>query len=203
MMAGVEPHDRTSRTLRPDPPGRCDAFPCPGRRAVVLGAVAGLLSGSGAWAAGRPEPFLRLRHASTGEALSSRFERWGRLDPRQVRRLEWFMRDWREGRSMPIDPMLLRILACIRHFAVREGHEGEIVLHSGFRTRKTNDMLRRAGLGAARNSLHLQAKAADISLEGLRPSLVAAAARRAGLGGVGQYPGFVHVDTGHLRHWTG
>ena len=202
-MAGAGPHDRTSRTHRPDPPGRRDAVPCPGRRALVLGAVAGLLSGSAAWAADRPEPFLSLRHASTGETLSSRFERRGRLDRAQARRLEWFMRDWREGRSMPVDPMLLRFLACIRHFAVREGHDGEIVLHSGFRTKSTNDMLRRAGLGAARNSLHLVAKAADISLAGIRPSIVAAAARRAGLGGVGRYRGFVHVDTGRPRHWTG
>ena len=179
------------------------------RRAVVLGAVAGLLSGlaAGARAAGLPdpdpEPFLRLRHAQTGEVLSSRFERRGRLDPAQARRLEWFMRDWREGRSMPVDPDLLRFLARLRHAAVLEGHEGEILLHSGFRTRKTNEMLRRAGKGAAANSLHLRAKAADISMPGLRPSRLARAARRTGLGGVGLYPGFVHVDTGRPRHWTG
>lgn len=115
-MAGAGPHDRTSRTHRPGPPGRRDVPPCPGRRAAVLGAVALMLSGSAAWAAGRPAPFLELRHASTGEVLSSRFERRGRLDQAQARRLEWFMRDWREGRSMPVDPALLRFLACIRHF---------------------------------------------------------------------------------------
>lgn len=179
------------------------------RRAVVLGAVAGLLSGlaAGARAAGLPdpdpEPFLLLRHVQTGEVLSSRFERWGRLNPDEARRLEWFMRDWREGRSMPVDPDLLRFLARLRHAAVLEGHEGEILLHSGFRTRKTNEMLRRAGKGAAANSLHLRSKAADISLPGLRPSRLARAARRTGLGGVGLYSGFVHVDTGHPRHWTG
>ncbi|MYA89728.1 MAG: DUF882 domain-containing protein [Boseongicola sp. SB0662_bin_57] len=202
-MAGAGSHGRTSRTHRPDPPGRRDDPPCSKRRALVLGAVAGFLPGSAAWAAGRPEPFLKLRHASTGEVLSSRFERWGRLVPAQARRLEWFMRDWREGVSMPIDPVLLQFLACIRHFAVHEGHEGEIVLHSGFRTKGTNDMLRRAGKGAARNSLHLQAKAADISMEGIPPSRLAAAARRTGLGGVGRYRGFVHVDAGRPRHWTG
>ena len=178
------------------------------RRAVVLGAAAGLLSGLAAGARAAklpdptPEPFLRLRHAQTGEVLSSRFERWGRLDPVQARRLEWFMRDWREGRSMPVDPDLLRFLARLRHAAVLEGHAGEILLHSGFRTRKTNEMLRRAGMGAATNSLHLRAKAADISLPGLRPAHLARTARRTGLGGVGLYSGFVHVDTGPPRHWT-
>ena len=178
------------------------------RRAVVLGAAAGLLSGLAPARAAKPpdptpEPFLVLRHVQTGEVLSSRFERRGRLDPAQARRLEWFMRDWREGQSMPVDPDLLRFLAHLRHAAILEGHEGEILLHSGFRTRKTNEMLRRAGMGAAANSLHLRAKAADISLPGLRPSRLARAARRTGLGGVGLYSSFVHVDTGRPRHWTG
>ena len=179
------------------------------RRAVVLGAVAGMMSGiaAGARAATLPDPvaesFLRLRHAQTGEVLSSRFEYLGRLDPVQARRLEWFMRDWREGRSMPVDPDLLRFLARLGHATVLEGHDGEIVLHSGFRTRKTNEMLRRASKGAAANSLHLRAKAADISLAGLRPAQLAGTARRMGLGGVGLYSGFVHVDTGRPRHWTG
>ena len=181
---------------------RRDAVSCPVRRAMVLGAAAGILSGTAAWtnAADPPEPFLRLRHANTGEALASRFEIRGRPDPAEARRLEWFMRDWREGRSMPVDPMLLRFLASIRHLAVLDGHTGEIVLHSGFRTPETNEMLRRAGAGAAKNSLHLQAKAADISLEGIPPSRLAAAARGTGLGGVGRYRGFVHVDTGPPRH---
>ncbi|MDE0521923.1 MAG: DUF882 domain-containing protein [Boseongicola sp.] len=179
------------------------------RRAFVLGAAAGVLSGPAAFAKAAgpsgpaPEPFLRLCHACTGEVLSSRFERRGRPDPVEARRLEWFMRDWREGRSMPVDPALLRFLACIRHFAVLEGHEGEILVHSGFRTPETNEMLRRTGVPAARNSLHLQAKAADISVAGIPPSRLAAAARRTGLGGVGRYTSFVHVDSGRPRHWIG
>ena len=179
------------------------------RRAVVLGGVAGILFGSAADARAAnplkpaPEPFLRLRHAQTGEVMSARFERWGRLDPSEAHRLKWFMRDWREDRSMPVDPDLLRFLARLRHMAVMEGHDDEILLHSGFRTRKTNEMLRRPGKGAAVNSLHLRAKAADISLAGLRPARLASMARRTGLGGVGLYSGFVHVDTGRPRHWIG
>lgn len=160
-------HDRTghARPLR-----RC---------AVILGAIARFLSGVAANIRAAslpepaPEPFLRLRHAQTCEILSSRCERWGRLDPAQMRRLEWFMHDWREGRSMPVAPLLFRFVARLRHAAVLEGHEGEILLRSGFRTRKTNEKPRRAGMGAATNSLHLRAKAADISLPGLRQAHLA------------------------------
>ena len=202
----AQPSEQVQDERKQDGASRHDGRACQARpmkrRAVVLGAVAGLMPGLAAGARAAklpdpvPEPFLVLRHVQTGEVLSSRFERWERLDPAQARRLEWFMRDWREGRSMPVDPDLLRFLAHIRHAAVLEGHEGEILLHSGFRTRKTNEMLRRAGIRAAANSLHLRAKAADISMPGLRPSRLARAARRTGLGGVGLYSGFVHVDTG-------
>ena len=171
------------------------------RRTLVRHAVVWFLSGPSAWAVDRPEPFLRLRHTSTLDVLSSRFERWGRLDPVQARRLERFMRGWREGRSMSVDSMLLRFLVCIRHFAVREGHGVRYSFIPVSRDRPTTCCA--AGLAAARNSLHLKAKAADISIAGLSPSRIAAAARRTGMGGVGRYRGFVHVDTGLPRHWSG
>ena len=144
------------------------------RRTFIRGAVAWFLSGPSAWAVDRPEPFLRLRHANARAVLSFRFERRGLLDPAVARRLNWFVRDWRAGRSMPVDPTPFRFLACIRHFAFGESHEVEIHLLSGFRTCKANDMLRRAGLGAARNLLHLEVKAAEISIAGLSRSRIAA-----------------------------
>lgn len=190
-------HDRTghARPLR-----RC---------AVILGAIAGFLSGVAANIRAAslpepaPEPFLRLRHAQTCEILSSRCERWGRLDPAQMRRLEWFMRDWREGRSMPVAPLLLRFVARLRHAAVLEGHEGEILLRSGFRTRKTNEKPCRAGMGPrlGRDELAAPASIGGRHLaSGTAASTPGHTAWRTALGGVGPYPGYLHVDTGRPRH---
>jgi hypothetical protein len=53
---------------------------------------------------------------------------------------------------------------------------------------------RKPGRGTSRKSFHVRGMAADIAVEGLKPIEVRAAAIRAGAGGVGLYPGFVHVD---------
>lgn len=149
-------------------------------------------------------PELRLFNANTGERIFCPFWRDGSFLDRELRRLDWFMRDWREDVARPIDRDLLWALAAIREAAMRDGHDGEIRFLSGFRTRQTNDMLRRAGLAAVRNSLHVRARAVDFSLPGIPVGSVSRYARWLELGGVGHYPeGFVHIDTGSPRHWNG
>ena len=128
------------------------------RRAFVAGlaaGTAGILAGPASGQVinlSRPvvKPYLRLRHATTGEVMSSRFETNGRLDAVQARRLDWFMRDWREREAARTDPDLFRFLAALRHLAVQDGASGEFLFYSGFRTKRTNDMLRRTGFGVAR-----------------------------------------------------
>jgi uncharacterized protein YcbK (DUF882 family) len=74
---------------------------------------------------------------------------------------------------------------------------------SGYRSAATNAMLRRAGRGVARGSLHVQAKAIDIRIPETPLTALRDAARALRLGGVGYYPGsgFVHVDVGRVRVW--
>ena len=62
---------------------------------------------------------------------------------------------------------------------------------------------RRAVAGVAKYSLHMEGKAIDIRLPGVRLSRLREAALDLKLGGVGYYPGsdFVHVDTGRVRAW--
>lgn len=149
-------------------------------------------------------PELRLLNANTGERISSAFWRDGKFLDLELRRLDWFMRDWREGISRAVDRDLLWALAAIREAAMRDGHDGEIRFLSGYRTRETNEMLRRAGLAAVRNSLHVGARAVDFSLPGIPVGSVSRYARWLEIGGVGHYPeGFVHIDTGSPRHWYG
>jgi uncharacterized protein YcbK (DUF882 family) len=75
-----------------------------------------------------------------------------------------------------------------------------LVVTSGYRTRETNDAIE----GAARNSMHLYGKAADIYVDGLSMrNLFDACWSRAISGGIGYYDDHVHLDTGERRWWVG
>ena len=79
------------------------------------------------------------------------------------------------------------------------------VLLSGYRTAKTNAMLRRYSRNVARNSLHIKGQAADLRLASRSVKQLAQAARSCRAGGVGTYyrSNFVHMDCGDIRSWGG
>ncbi|MBC6406897.1 MAG: YcbK family protein [Rhodobacteraceae bacterium] len=79
------------------------------------------------------------------------------------------------------------------------------VLLSGYRTAKTNAMLRRYSRNVARNSLHIKGQAADLRLASRSVKQLAQAARFCRAGGVGTYyrSNFVHMDCGDIRAWGG
>src|ERR671918_512123 len=78
-----------------------------------------------------------------------------------------------------------------------------LLVTSGYRTQATNERLRRHGIDAARNSFHLRGRAVDIQLPGIEPRVMARLGLLLGLGGVGVYATFVHLDTGEPRMWQG
>jgi uncharacterized protein YcbK (DUF882 family) len=78
-----------------------------------------------------------------------------------------------------------------------------ILVTSGYRTATTNERLRRQGIDAARNSFHLRGHAVDIQISGVAPASMAELGLLLGLGGVGMYASFVHLDTGPRRTWNG
>ena len=149
-------------------------------------------------------PELRLWNANTGDRMSVTFFRDGAYDEQAIRRINWFMRDWRQSQIKPMSRNLFWGLAAISEAAMRDGHNGEVRFLSGFRSKKTNDMLRRNGGGAAKFSLHIKAKAVDFSFPGIPVKHVSTYAKWLEFGGVGHYPGsFTHIDTGEVRTWTG
>jgi uncharacterized protein YcbK (DUF882 family) len=75
-----------------------------------------------------------------------------------------------------------------------------LVITSGFRTVQTNA----ATEGAARNSMHLYAKAADMYVDGVSTrDLFDVCWSRSISGGIGYYDTHVHLDSGTRRWWTG
>lgn len=195
-----------------------------GRRDVLRtlggGLVLPLLSGCGMGHEALPDPsrpgsrldsvmrvtdsYLDVTNANTGERLALRFIDDGNYDRRAMRRLNWLFRDWREDRDPEIDPRIYWALAALSDAARREGHSGRITLVSGYRTKRTNNMLRSQGKGAASNSYHTRRRAADIRVEGVPMEQVADYAEWLQVGGVGRYPGssFTHVDSGPTRTWS-
>ncbi len=143
---------------------------------------------------------LDLVHTHTGEELSLAFLAGGPYAPDALDRVNHFLRDFRTGEVHPIDPALLDILATVRG---RLGSAEPFHVISGYRSRATNEMLRRTRGGQARNSLHIQGKAVDVRLPGVPLIRLRDAGLAIGRGGVGHYPSsdFVHLDTGRVRRW--
>jgi uncharacterized protein YcbK (DUF882 family) len=142
-----------------------------------------------------------LRHAHTGERVDTTFWQRGAYDQQEIARLNAFMRDWRTDEIVGIDPKLYDVIWSIGQSI---GRDPEFTVLSGYRSRTTNEMLIRTGhTGVARDSLHIQGRAMDITLPGQHISTLRDAALALQAGGVGYYPSsnFIHVDTGGVRNW--
>jgi uncharacterized protein YcbK (DUF882 family) len=121
--------------------------------------------------------------------------------PEALAEISRFLRDFRTGDVHPIDPDLLDALYALR---TRAGDRGTYEIISAYRSPRTNEMLRNSGGGGvAKRSLHMEGKAIDVRLTGVRTSRLREEALALHVGGVGYYPDsdFVHVDTGRVRQW--
>ncbi len=143
---------------------------------------------------------LSFRHLHTGEKLRATYFADGRYIEEELRAIDYVLRDWRTGEVKHIDPKLLDLLYLLR---LELDSAAPYHVIGGYRSKKTNEMLRRMGRGAAKKSLHLQGKAVDFRLPGRRLALVRKAAVALRGGGVGYYPrsNFLHLDTGPVRYW--
>lgn len=93
-----------------------------------------------------------------------------------------------------IDTLLVYYLQKIRE------HFGRPVrIHSAYRTPAYNKKV-----GGAQESQHVLGKAADIKIDGIEPKRIYDYAHSIGVGGLGLYPTFVHIDcrVGRAR-WNG
>ena len=125
-----------------------------------------------------------------------------------------------DGTEYPAEWIATRLRPlCVALEVIRAecGHRAVTIL-SGYRTEAHNAALRDAdgsGSGVAKNSQHIQGRAADITVEGMAPSDVHATvlrlveSKQIAIGGLGLYRGWIHVDIrerpedGHLAVWNG
>jgi len=145
---------------------------------------------------------LSFHHVHTGEDITVTFKRNGRYDEAALKKLDWFMRDWRREQETHMDPHLFDLL----WEAYREvGANEPVQVVCGYRSPGTNAMLRARSSGVAQFSQHINGNAIDFYIPGVPLAAVRAEGLRLQRGGVGFYPTsgspFVHMDTGTIRHW--
>ena len=143
---------------------------------------------------------VSLINNRTAERLNTVYWIEGDYVPEAIEAVNYVLRDWRQNEVMHIDRNVVDIIAAT-HNLLDTGEPFEIV--SGYRSPKTNAMLRAKSRGVARNSYHTRGMAVDLAMKHRSVGQMSRAALSLGAGGVGRYTRskFVHVDSGPVRDW--
>ena len=124
---------------------------------------------------------LRLINSNTKQEMSFRFPAEYRLSKTELKGLDDFLK--------------------VCTLCVKKNKPLNVNIHSGFRSKKTNEYLRQNSNKVAKKSMHILGKAIDFSIPGLTPRSLAKTTRANTQGGVGSYLTFVHLDSGPKRSW--
>jgi uncharacterized protein YcbK (DUF882 family) len=147
---------------------------------------------------------LRLYHVHTRESLTITYKRDGRYIPAAMAELDYFFRDWRTSTVVSMSGETIDLLWELHN---ELGSKQPINVICGFRSAQTNALLRRVGRQVATRSEHLSGRAIDVQFPDVPLKLLRNRALARQAGGVGYYPagkgGFVHIDSGRVRHWPG
>jgi uncharacterized protein YcbK (DUF882 family) len=167
---------------------------------VLACALALLFTATGA--AAEADRTLSLYNIHTKETLTSTYKKNGKYVPEEMQKINWILRDWRKDQATTMDPGLIDLLWEIH---AELGSKEPIHIISGYRSRETNDMLRRTVGGQASQSRHILGMAADVHFPDIPLKLLRYSALIRERGGVGYYPTsnipFVHVDVDRVRAW--
>lgn len=145
---------------------------------------------------------LWLRRAGFSDDIVAPFS----LDGRTVyvpgyRMICWAMRDRAVAAAqgyVQYDIVAIEALWEVQQTLALRGIRRPLIVTSGYRTVQTNEAIE----GAARNSMHCYAKAADFYVEGVSMrELFDVCWAQARSGGIGFYSDHIHLDSGTRRWW--
>lgn len=141
-----------------------------------------------------------LKNAHTGDQFSGVYRVGNRYLPEAFERINFVLRDIRADEVFPIDPRAIDIITAVHKYS---GSREPYSIISGYRSPKTNAMLRSESKGVAKHSLHMSGQAIDVRLANIESKNIREIAVKLKAGGVGYYPrqGFVHMDSGAFRTW--
>jgi hypothetical protein len=113
-----------------------------------------------------------------------------------------FLRD--HFTNKPHDAMEPKLVGILMSAAAKFDSDTVMVV-SAFRHPKYNLILRKKGHQVARDSQHTHGHAVDFYIPKIPTMTLHAWAKQQAIGGVGLYldSGFVHMDTGKIRFWSG
>jgi uncharacterized protein YcbK (DUF882 family) len=182
---------------------RCKKFFASTAMAAVM--VAGLWMGFGQPAlSGGETRTISLYHVHTGESLTITYMKDGKYIPSAMKKINYLMRDWRRNEVITIDPKTINLMWELHEDL---GSKRPIHIVCGYRSPRTNAFLKKIGRNVARKSQHMVGKAIDLYFPDVPSEKIRNSALVRQVGGVGYYrsgggpTGFVHIDSGHIRHW--
>ncbi len=171
--------------------------------ATALASAAWMSSAEPLEAAGETRT-LSMFHIHTKESITITYMQNGRYVPSAMKKINYFMRDWRKNKTVNIDPKTVDLMWELH---TDLGSRAPIHIVCGLRTAGTNALLKRRGRGVAKKSQHTKGKAIDFYFPDVPTVKIRNSALVRRIGGVGYYrssagpTGFLHVDTGRVRHW--
>lgn len=144
----------------------------------------------------KPAQLVNLYNSWTHEWLS--FDATGAPTAETVNQ---FLRDHFTNQPSTMEPLLIPMVAA----AATKFRSDTAIVVSAFRHPKYNLMLRKKGHQVARDSQHTHGNAIDFYIPRIATMTLHAWAKEQSAGGVGLYleSGFVHMDTGKIRYWSG
>lgn len=143
---------------------------------------------------------IYLKDPHTSESAKITYFENGKINPLGYNQANYILRDKRQKLMANTDLKLLDLLCAVQAWMVVMGNNNPIIVTSGYRSPKTNSKIE----GAAKNSMHMKAKAVDFIVPNLSPKVIGDLAKAFQAGGVGIYLNrkFNHLDTSTVRTWT-
>jgi uncharacterized protein YcbK (DUF882 family) len=147
---------------------------------------------------------ISLYHVHTKENITVTYMVNGRYVPSAMKKINYLLRDWRRNEVITIDPKTIDL---VWELHADLGSHAPVHVVCGYRSSKTNAFLKRVGRNVAKKSQHILGRAMDIYFPDVPTKTMRNSALVRQVGGVGYYrsaggpTGFLHVDSGHVRHW--
>ena len=172
------------------------------RRSLLTGAAATLIICPFSKARANIGDFRRINiyNPRTDERLDAIYYVHGEYIPGIMAEVNRILRDIRADEVAPIDRRVIDIVSATQYML---GHDRPFSVISGYRSPRTNAMLRRRSSGVAKKSFHVKGMAMDLRMKGVSSDQIANIGEALGSGGVGRYSSsnFVHLDSGPVRDW--